>query len=191
MSYPNLSIFLIAVIFVCFARASESKDAALEQSHYSGKQSQEWEKIQAQLAAQKTKLDAQEAIVKALAAEKAGLSGEKLTAKTEELKAAYAKLGTMTSDYNKINEDYLTRFPERGLKDKRVYTRIRPRTLKSYEDDTSVRGRVNSVHKKILKQYAKPQATPENKKSTPEKTEAADSSVNSAPDVTAPIQIKQ
>lgn len=156
MSYPNLSVFLIALVFVCFARASEPKDAQPENANYSGRQNQEWEKAQAQLGAQKAKLDAQEALVKTLIAEKSGLRGQALTAKVNQLKSEYAKLRTMTDEYNKMSNEYETKFPERGLKEKRIYTRIRSRTLKSYEDDQSVRGRVNSVHKKILKQYSKP-----------------------------------
>lgn len=194
MSYPNLSLFLVALIFVCFARASESKDAAPENVNYSGKQNQEWEKMQAQLAAQKTKLDAQEAVVKALIAEKSGLSGQALTTKVNQLKSEYTKLRTMTDEYNKLSNDYETQFPERGLKEKRIYTRIRQRTLKSYEDDQSVRGRVNTVHKKILKQYGEAAARAASGDKTPARPSSSRVKKSAEPasqDVTDTIQLKK
>lgn len=156
-----------AVIFFCAFLAAfpaaanehaEPAEGAAVSPAYSGKQSQEWEKIQNQLGALKTKVDAQETVVQGLIEQKSALRGQALTDKVEELKTQYAKLRKLTDDYNELHEEYLTRFPERGLKEPRVYTRARAKSLQSYEDDQSLSGRVRSVHRKILKQYPKSRA---------------------------------
>ncbi|MBY0554464.1 hypothetical protein K2P97_08045 [bacterium] len=103
----------------------------------------------------KSKLDTQEAVIKALIAEKSELSGEAQTAKMEQLKLAHSKFETMVNEYNELNLEYQTKFPERGIKEKRIYTRMKSKSLQAFEEDQTIQGRVNKLNSKIQTQYPK------------------------------------
>lgn len=157
---PMLSFVITSVSLEALANETQKAGATTpenmsEQQQYSGSQNQEWEKVQGRLSALKAKVDAQEALVKILAAEKIQLQGQALVSKVEELKKEYATLREQTAEYNKLNEEYLTKYPERGLKEKRVYPRVEAKPLSAYENDTSLNGQVNRVHKKILQKYSR------------------------------------
>lgn len=154
-----ISFLLLQVLFFNTISAEESD---ISQATYSGKQNQDWEKIQAQLTEQKAKLDAQESLIKVLLTEKAGLSGDALSAKINQIKNEHQRLEKINLEYDKLNSDYHTKFPERGLKEKRVYTRPPVKSLSAIEEELSVQGRVKKVHRKVLSQYAK--SRPKNKK---------------------------
>ncbi|AGH94665.1 hypothetical protein [Pseudobdellovibrio exovorus] len=167
-------------------------DAQVEQ--YSGSQNQEWEKVQGRLSALKTKVDAQEALVKSLAADKVQLQGQALVSKVEELKKEYATLRDLTAEYNKLNEEYLTKYPERGLKEKRVYPRVEAKPLSAYENDTSLNGQVNRVHKKILQKYSRSKQQKDAATSDSKKTETESKNTQSeepSSSVTDPIIYKK
>ena len=147
----SLFVFLSLTLAVTQLRAEEGVEP---EANYSGKQDQTWEVIQTKLGALKTKMDSQTMLVNTLVAEKAALkNSEDVAKKAEDLKIQHHKLETLVLDYNKLNEEYLTKFPERGLKVKRIYQRVKLKTLDSFEDDFTLRGRLNKLHGKVLRQY--------------------------------------
>lgn len=146
------ALLLVASLAVAQQKAEESTE---DNKDYSGKQNQDWEKIQTKLGTMKSKLDTQEAVIKALIAEKSELSGEAQTAKMEQLKLAHSKFETMVNEYNELNLEYQTKFPERGIKEKRIYTRMKSKSLQAFEEDQTIQGRVNKLNSKIQTQYPK------------------------------------
>lgn len=181
---------------ISFASEAASTEA-VEVKPYSGHQTQDWEKVQGRLTTLKAKVDAQEVLVKNLAAEKTKLQGQALVTKVEELKKEYATLRTVTAEYNQLNEEYLTKYPERGLKEKRIYPRIETKSLDAYENDMSVSGRVNRVHKKILQKYSRSKqekaATPSEVKEESTSSGESKNTQSAEPSgaVTDPIHYKQ
>lgn len=139
---------------------------------YSGKQSQQWSEIQTKLAALKAKLDVQEALVKKLNSEKNHLSGEDLISKMEELKNQHAKWLALNEEYRKISSDFETKFPEKGVNEKRIYKRLdkahaKPDTLKS--KDISLSDQLDQLQSKVVSQY--PQVDQAKKKQVQKKQE--------------------
>lgn len=160
------ALLLVAAFAMAEQKAEESTDDGKD---YSGKQNQDWEKIQTKLGTMKSKLDTQEAIIKALIAEKLELSGEAQAAKMEQLKLEHSKFETMVNEYNELNLEYQTKFPERGIKEKRIYTRMKNKSLQAFEEDQTIQGRVNKLNSKIQTQY--PRAALELKKKKQKKSE--------------------
>lgn len=154
-------LFCVAAAFVFAQEQDESKN---ENKVYSGKQNSDWEAAQSELGNIKGKLDAQESRVRDLIVEKGELKGEDLALRMDELKVEYRKLQAITESYNKLNQEYLTKFPERGIKDTRVYKRIKIKSLQSFEEDLTVQGSVNRLQDKILKQYPRANEDKKNKK---------------------------
>lgn len=123
---------------------------------YSGKQSQQWSEIQTKLAALKAKLDVQEALVKKLNIEKNHLTGDDLISKMEELKNQHAKWLALNEEYRKISSDFETKFPEKGVSEKRIYKRleqnhVKPNTLNS--KDLSLSVQLDQLQNKVVSQY--------------------------------------
>lgn len=192
--YLLKALLLLALATASSVLALANEGAATEAPenfNYSGKQDQSWEVIQTKLGALKTKVDAQTSVINALVVKKASMaSGEENARKNEELKIQHAKLESMVKEYNELNDEYLTRFPERGVKEKRVYQRIKLKTLDSFEDDFTLRGKLNKLHGKVLKQY--PSAIPVSVKKSKKPIQADDSEkAGGSSDVTDPIQLKK
>lgn len=155
--------FLLAQISVANEPAHEAPPhgggAAAAEAAYSGKQSQEWSEIQTKLAALKGKVDAQEALVKGLISEKAhgggghGGGDSDIAARIELLKKEDAKLQTMIADYNKMNSSYETRFPEKGLKESRIYRRTDPHAIQVDETVSNYEEKLQRLQNKIMRQY--------------------------------------
>lgn len=152
--HSALLIGIFLFVTVPSVAQEESNSATINQD-YSGKQSGEWEKIQLELSTVKGKLESQAVIVKNLIEAKNSLKGEALDLKLEELKIEYQKLKKYTEDYNRMNQEYLTKFPERGTKVHRTYKRLKTKSLQALENEMTVQGRVNRLHSKILTQYPK------------------------------------
>ena len=184
----NLFVALTLATISFSALAQESKPVGEVQEKHSGKQDQSWELVQNELAALKTKMDAQFAVVNNLIAEKSNLKGEALTAKMTEIKKQHQQYEQMVVQYNKKNDEFLTRYPERGLKEKRVYKRVKIKSLDSFEDDLTFRGRMNKLHKKVLSQYPKSSGQDQNNNKSKTK---ADNSGESQKNVTDQIQFKK
>lgn len=144
---------------------------------YSGKQNQDWAEIQTKLATLKAKLDAQEAVVKSLMGSSshgssshqapsggehgappaaghggAGASSANVNS-SEVLKAEHKKWQDLILEYNTVQHEYETRYPEKGVKELRVYKRIEPSEIEDTQKEMTLEGRVNQLHQKIVKQY--------------------------------------
>jgi hypothetical protein len=164
---------------------SAGESGAQSGKAYSGSQSDAWEKVQTELTSLRGKIEVQEASIKTLLQQKSGLKGDQLRAKIEELKKEHAKLEQMTGDYNKLEEQYETRFPERGLKEPRVYVRRPVKSLQSMESELSLDDRVKRVQAKVLSQYGRDKK--KKKSGSPAKVSSGDQSEKKPPDVTDPI----
>lgn len=145
---------------------------AAAEDHYSGKQTQQWSEVQSKLSALKGKVDAQEAVVKSLILERGATghgapagghggapaghgSDEAMAARIEQLKKEHEKLQSLVAEYNKMNTDYETRFPEKGLKENRIYRRVDPQAIQPDEAVSSYEERVQRLQNRILRQYPK------------------------------------
>ncbi len=142
--------FLLSVNFVYASDAPAPVDDAAKE--YSGKQSFEWADVQKKLADAKAKLEAQDALVKSLIIEKSHAS-DGSQAKNEQVQAEHRKLQKMTEEYNLQSSDYQTKFPEKGVKEKRIYKRIDVKSIEGIENDLTLEGRLNKLHKKVIRQY--------------------------------------
>ncbi len=186
-----ISTFLLLTVP---ALAQEEPNAAFTNKDYSGKQSADWEKIQLELSTVKGKLESQTSLVKNLIEAKNSLKGEALDLKLDELKTEYQKLQKYTEEYNRMNQEYLTKFPERGTKVHRTYKRLKTKSLQAIENEMTVQGRVNRLHSKILTQYPKSKATTKKPAAT---LKSQDATVNESlkgtekNDVTEQIQLKK
>ncbi len=157
MSWVKLGVcfFLFSFSQLCSANEGKSspEGAAANNQAYSGKQDQNWEVVQTELAALKTKLDAQSVTVQSLIEQKAQLKGEALMMLVEDIKKQHQKYEGLVLDYNKKNDEFLTRYPERGLKEKRVYKRVKIKSLHGFEAELTTKDHLQRVHNKILNQY--------------------------------------
>lgn len=185
-------IYFFVLLTSTLVMAKEKVPQVVEDKEYSGKQNSDWEKTQADLGTIRGKLESQEALVANLIAGKNQLNGEALALKMEELKKEYRKLETLTEEYNRLNLQYLTKFPERGVKEKRIYKRIKTKSLQAFEEDLTVQGRVNRLQNKILNQYPNANATDKKKKTKPEeKGEIENSKKSDVNEVTEQIIFKK
>ena len=107
-----------------------------------------------------------------------------------------AVLEKMVDEYNELNLEYLTKFPERGIKEKRIYTRVKSKSLQAFEVDQTLQGRVNKLQSKILTQYPKSTEQLKNKKkksnskSLDAKKNSSEAEVKKDKDVTDQIILK-
>lgn len=181
-------LFVVGLSTLTFAN-EKVEEVASAAEIYSGKQDQSWEHVQGEVVALKGKLDAQASVVQALVSEKMNLKGDALNAKIEDIKKEHVKYEKLVVEYNKKNEEFLTRYPERGLKAKRVYKRLKIKSLVAFEDDVTLSGRMNKLHKKVLQQY--PKAFKEEEKNKNESTSGSENENKSSEDVTTPIYFKK
>jgi hypothetical protein len=175
----KLILFMTAVVFVSFSQISyiekawgnehgeekpaegghgggggEHGGAAPEaEKKFSGNQTDEWMKVQAELTALKAKVDAQKVTVEGLIAAKAHSGGHATSADSENLKKEHEKLLEMIEEYNNLSTNFQNRFPEKGSAIGRVYKRIDPEDVDTMETHMSTEGRMNLLDRKIRKQY--------------------------------------
>jgi leucyl aminopeptidase (aminopeptidase T) len=182
-----LLVMILCTVLTTVAEEGKKKEGAVAET-YSGKQDQSWEVVQSELAALKTKMDVQFVLVNNLVAEKSNLKGEELSAKMAEVKKQHQKYEQLVVEYNKKNDEFMTRYPERGLKEKRIYKRVKIKSLDSFEDDFTFRGRMNKLHKKVLSQYPKSSGQNQNNNKSNTNADSADEPQNN---VTDQIQFKK
>lgn len=182
------AVLVLSPLLILAEESEDQKGAAAKEQIYSGKQDQNWELVQTQVTALKGKMDMQATVVQTLIAQKNSLTGEALQQKMEEIKVEHQKYERLVVEYNKKNEEFMTRYPERGLKEKRVYKRAKIKSLDAFEDDVTVRGRMNKLHNKVLKQYPRAFSDEKNKK---ESSASSGTTKSASDDVTNAIKIKK
>lgn len=124
--------------------------AAGPEKNFSGKQTEEWLQVQAQLTTLKGKVETQKTLVEGLIMQKAHGGGHGDDA---ELKKEHAAWITMIDDYNKLSTSFQNRFPEKGAALGRIYKRINPDNIEALENQMTAEGRMKRLNKKIKKQY--------------------------------------
>lgn len=192
MSYLKLFLLLIGLFswpVLANEHGESSEGAAPANENYSGKQDQRWEVVQTELGALKSKVDAQALVVEGLMAQKSQVKGEELSALAENIKQQHRKYEDLVLDYNKKNDEFLTRYPERGLKEKRVYKRVKMKSLNNFEADVSMKARMRRLHDKVLKQY--PGVVDTQRSGVPGSHPHSTDTQNIQKDVTEPIQLKK
>lgn len=156
--------------------SKESETPSLNDQSFSGKQSLEWTEVQTRLAALKAKVDMQETLVKNLIIEKSNSATADKLKVIEQLKIEHQKWIQYIADYNQLRNEYQIHFPEKGVKETRTYKRVDSKSIEGVEKELTLEGRLNQLHKKVLKQYPKysssadaSPAAPNNKKPKSEK----------------------
>lgn len=149
------NFYLIAVVFLfsvtTFAQADSEKksdktpaELALEQN-YSGSQSEDWSKAQNDLSSSKQKLINEE--IKLNNLKNAVANKEKMTtAEALEINTTEKNVKKYQQEYNQMNSHYLSRYPERGLQQKRKY--MRPSNDEVLADSQKNRKKNPSVEEK-------------------------------------------
>lgn len=148
-----LSLFMLNSLSYAQDNAGTSSDPALKSATFSGKQSEEWMSVQNQLVIAKGKVENQQKLVENLIQQKENLKGAALTAKIEELKAAHIELIRLIDNYNTLNSNFETKFPEKGAAVGRVYKRIDPANIEVIQNKMTLEGRLKRLNAKIKKQY--------------------------------------
>jgi hypothetical protein len=159
------------VLFVLFSAsvlwANEEPKKEAKQEDFSGYQDDQWIKLQSNIGALKTKLDAQQVIVDQLILAKK-TTNSATPEQIEKLKQEHEKLKELTVSYNAQLKNFETRYPEKGLDFKRKYKRKKSLSLEQMESTLTLEGRVKKLNKTIYNQYGykNPQAeqTKEEKK---------------------------
>lgn len=170
------NFYLIAVVFLfsvtTFAQADSEKksdktpaELALEQN-YSGSQSEDWSKAQNDLSSSKQKLINEE--IKLNNLKNAVANKEKMTAaEALEINTTEKNVKKYQQEYNQMNNHYLSRYPERGLQQKRKYTRPsndevladsqkhRKKNPSVEEKPQTLENQLNTLKTKINNQYKK------------------------------------
>ena len=144
-----LSLFFLASIGQTQDKAGTPSDPAVKTTIFSGKQSEEWISVQNQLVIAKGKVENQQKLVENLIRQKETLKGTELTAKIENLKEAHIELIRLINNYNTLNSDFETKFPEKGAAVGRVYKRIDPANIEVIQNKMTLEGRLKRLNEKI------------------------------------------
>ena len=123
---------------------------------FSGKQSEEWMVVQQQMINAKGKVENQKKLIENLIIQKSTLKGSELAEKNEALKTAHIELLRYIENYNTLNSNFETKYPEKGAALGRVYKRIDPTNLQMIEQRMTLEGRLHRLSTKIQKQYPQP-----------------------------------
>lgn len=161
-----LSISSLASLKILANEHGEEKPAAAEGGHggaapavgelkYSGRQTDEWLKVQADLTSLKGKVETQKGLVEGLILAKAHGGGHSTSEESETLKKEHENLQKMIEEYNALTTSFQNRFPEKGAAIGRVYKRIDTDSVETIEATMTAEGRMRQLNKKIKNQYEK------------------------------------
>lgn len=168
----------------------ETKEVAGEQKpveNYSGRQTQEWVELLNQLNGSKAKMEAQKKVVDELL-----LTKQKTTdvVKTQEvikkLTEEHKKLNEYILEYESTRNKLRYRYPEKGIKELRVYERAETRSLNDYENSFSVEAKLTHAVEKMRKKYDR-QSDSDKAKQEKIKIEKKNESIKKNPQVTDTI----
>ena len=148
----NLFLFFLIGGISFLARAEEKPSPV---TSFSGKQSEEWMQVQSQLTTIKSKVENQEKLVENLIQKKELVHGKEQIEVIEELKKAHIELIRVVEQYNLINTNFQTKFPEKGGVLGRIYKRIDSSSLETIENKMTLEGRLQKLNQTLQKQYSK------------------------------------
>ncbi len=146
----HLLLILLTSLTSIFLFAEETRPPS-----FSGKQNEEWMQVQTQLTTIKSKVENQQKLVEGLIQKKELVQGKEQAAVIEELKKAHVELIRIVEQYNLINTNFQTKFPEKGGALGRVYKRIDPSSIETIENKMTAEGRLQKLNQTIEKQYSK------------------------------------
>ena len=169
--FQAIVIFLIST--ACLANDNAEKkpektpEELAQEQNYSGSQNEDWSKAQNDLSLSKQKLINEE--IKLVNLKSAVENKEKMTtAEALEINTTEKNVKKYQQEYNQMNSNYLSRYPERGLQQKRKYNRpstddvVSDIQKKNRNGETTVEEKPqtleNQLHQlksKIKKQYKK------------------------------------
>lgn len=202
----NFKILFVLVLFIA-SKDVQANEGAKPEGHgeaagssavspeYSGKQDDSWMKLQTELVTDKTKLDAEQAIVTDLLLSKKNNKGRIGKDQVDQLNEHHKKLQEMIKDYNQKLSDFENKHPEKGQAFGRQYKRKKEQSLDQMENSLTLDGRIRKVNQKIKAQFevveeSKPQKKndSENNSSVNTKTpENASNKTKPKPDITEKI----
>ncbi len=167
------SVFQALVVFListnCYAQNDSEKtpEELAREQNYSGSQNEDWSQAQNDLSSSKQKLINEE--IKLVNLKSAVENKEKMTsAEALEINDTEKNVKKYQLNYNQMNSHYLSRYPERGLLQKRKYNRpstddVVSGTQKNNKNDQvgveekpqTLENQLNKLKSKIKKQYKK------------------------------------
>ena len=174
MLLPKSCLGLFILLFSIYSIAQKETAKVVEKTpeelandqKYSGSQNEDWSQVQNDLSTAKQKLINEE--VKLVNLQNAVQNKEKMTtAEALEINTVEKNVRKYQKEYDQKNSTYLSRYPERGLQQKRTYVRpptedIAGETQKSKTNDLSVdekpqtmESQLDHLKSKIKKQYKK------------------------------------
>lgn len=147
-------------------KAEEAKGGAKKEEIYSGRQTQEWVDLLNQLNAAKAKMEAQKKVVDDLLLSKQHtVDPKKVQEIVKKLTEEHKKLNENIQEYESMRSKLRYRYPEKGVKELRVYERVEARTLNEYENSFSVDARLSQAVEVMRNKY---KSKEKNKKISPE-----------------------
>jgi hypothetical protein len=161
-------IFLLFIFLNSIASAQTTEStlgAALPEKEFSGQQNEKWITVQKSLLELKIKVDAQKNTVADLLKSKKNNEAKISQEEIALLKKEYARLQSLTNDYNEMLVDFQFRFPEKGLESGRKYIRLENQSIEEMESTPTIQGRLKKLNKKIKKQYQEELTEPDQTKS--------------------------
>lgn len=148
-----LARFLLPCIFVFSFAIAEDSEPSFQSDKYSGKQTQDWTDVQKRLAEKKAKLDTQAKLVENLIIEIAQMPQSEKLKKNPDLQIEHQKMQKLVEEYNQLSVVYQTKFPERGVKESRIYKRAASKCIEGIENELTLEGRLTNLHSKVIRQY--------------------------------------
>lgn len=145
-------LFFILGIHVYAESGSAASAEATGSVEYSGKQSDDWVKVETELSAVKTKLDAQKAQLDQLldlSKKNQKMTKEQMTLLNE----TFAKYKAMVQEYNEKLEAFELKYPEKGQAEKRTYQRLKVQGSEEVSYTSTLSSRIKAINKKIESQY--------------------------------------
>lgn len=135
-------------------KAEEAKGSTKKEEIYSGRQTQEWVDLLNQLNAAKAKMEAQKKVVDdLLIAKQHSVDPVKVQENVKKLTEEHKKLNDNIQEYESMRSKLRYRYPEKGVKELRVYERVEARTLNEYENSFSVDARLSQAVEMMRDKY--------------------------------------
>lgn len=151
----NCIVLCSAIFFVASSYAESAAPAAATDvisAEYSGKQSDDWVKVETELSVLKTKLDAQKIQLDQLL--EMSKRNQKMTKEQmSSLNETFAKYKVMVQEYNEKLEAFELKYPEKGQSEKRTYQRYKVQGAEEATYTSTLSSRIKAINKKIESQY--------------------------------------
>jgi transketolase len=169
MSHFKIDILFILLLIcdICFSSEEEPKKAEPHPTeiNYSGQQDTHWMVLQNDLAALKTKIDADKKTLDELILAQRVNSKNLPTDHAQQLKHKHQDFRKLNQEYNFKLKEFETKYPEKGIELGRIYKRKKVQTIEQMESNLmdqsaaqssgqlTLDGRIQKINKKIKSQF--------------------------------------